>query len=124
MENEFIPYELALILKALGFDEPCFGNYNNLTDETRFIFGKTNEGSITANKVPGTNTILLSNERILAPTFSQAFKWFRDNNHCRPAYVPLTVAKFVSMDDMSYEEAELACLDKLIEIVKSKNNKI
>ena len=27
IENEFIPYEQALALKELGFDEPCFGIY-------------------------------------------------------------------------------------------------
>ena len=27
MEKEFIPYEQALALKELGFDEPCFGYY-------------------------------------------------------------------------------------------------
>jgi hypothetical protein len=27
MEKEFIPYNLALELKDLGFDEPCFGYY-------------------------------------------------------------------------------------------------
>ena len=29
MEKEFVPYELALRMKELGFDEPCFGYYNN-----------------------------------------------------------------------------------------------
>lgn len=29
MEKEFIPYELAFKLKELGFDEECFGFYNN-----------------------------------------------------------------------------------------------
>jgi hypothetical protein len=28
MKNEFIPYEQALALKGLGFDEPCFGYYS------------------------------------------------------------------------------------------------
>ena len=28
MNKEFIPYEQALALKELGFDEPCFGYYN------------------------------------------------------------------------------------------------
>ncbi len=27
MNKEFIPYEQALALKELGFDEPCFGYY-------------------------------------------------------------------------------------------------
>jgi hypothetical protein len=28
MEYEFVPYPLALRMKALGFDEPFFGFYN------------------------------------------------------------------------------------------------
>jgi hypothetical protein len=28
MEKEFVPYELAVKLKELGFDEPCFGYYD------------------------------------------------------------------------------------------------
>ena len=28
MKKEFIPYEQALKLKELGFDEPCFGYWN------------------------------------------------------------------------------------------------
>jgi hypothetical protein len=27
MQDQFIPYEQALALKELGFDEPCFGYY-------------------------------------------------------------------------------------------------
>ena len=30
MEKEFVPYELALRMKALGFDEPCFGYYDEV----------------------------------------------------------------------------------------------
>jgi hypothetical protein len=75
MESLFVPYEIALALKELGFDEPCFGNYNNLTETTRFIFGKTNEGCLVYNKVPGTDIIVTSNERILAPLYQQAFRW-------------------------------------------------
>ena len=28
MENQFVPYPIALDLKELGFDEPCFGYFN------------------------------------------------------------------------------------------------
>ena len=28
MKNEFVSYEMALALKELGFDEPCYDNYN------------------------------------------------------------------------------------------------
>jgi hypothetical protein len=27
MNKDFVPYEQALVLKELGFDEPCFGYY-------------------------------------------------------------------------------------------------
>ena len=41
IEKEFIPYELALELKQLGFDEPCFGYYvdgelRDLVDKAEF----------------------------------------------------------------------------------------
>ena len=30
MEKEFVPYELALRLKAIDFNQPCFGYYYTL----------------------------------------------------------------------------------------------
>jgi hypothetical protein len=30
MEKDFIPYEEALALKELGFDEPCFCNWEEI----------------------------------------------------------------------------------------------
>jgi hypothetical protein len=147
MKIEFVPYEQALALKELGFNEPCFGNYNNLTGTTRFFFGKTNEGCIVWNKVPGTNDIVTSNETILAPTFSQAFRFFREKYNLKVSFpywngfngmipdrmqykyeciiVPendksITVRENGRVYFDTYEEAELACLDKLIEIVKTK----
>jgi hypothetical protein len=32
MKKEFIPYEQALELKKLGFDEPCFYPFTNFSD--------------------------------------------------------------------------------------------
>ena len=29
MKEQFVPYEIANILKEKGFDEPCFGYYQN-----------------------------------------------------------------------------------------------
>jgi hypothetical protein len=142
MEKEFVPYEQALALKELGFDEPCYGNYNNLTETTRFIFGKTNEGSITWNRVPGTNDIVISNERILAPTYSQAFRFFREKYGLEASIQRMPpevygkgkgdIKKYLlyiwaenlnprgqqTLHFDTYEEAELECLKKLIEITK------
>ena len=119
MEKEFIPYEQALALKELGFNEPCFGYYDNKQQ----IFY---------------NSLMLSNHSS-APTFSQAFRWFREkyNLHSQtpstcveesdrifynnPIYDELDSIVFESMEQYtSYEEAELECLKKLIEIVKEK----
>ena len=30
MEKEFVPYDLALELKELGFDETCFGSIDQI----------------------------------------------------------------------------------------------
>lgn len=122
MEKEFVPYKPSLRLKALGFDEPCFGYYGKGVLSIEIIkSGKifTNEDSIYFDK----------DSSCLAPTFSQAFRWFRENHDLLG--IP-THSKFTIMSNKwvgqplygnynSYEEAELACLNKLIEIVETKS---
>jgi hypothetical protein len=121
MEKEFVPYELAVKLKELGFDESCFGFYY---DDGEL---KIKEGNISRLGY------------INAPTFSQAFRWFREeydlriwieSNHGVSKFeyvIATTNHNFIDKQfndfssDKTYEEAELACLDKLIEIVESKN---
>jgi hypothetical protein len=75
----------------------------------------------------------------LAPTYQQAFRWFREKHNLiggveyiggmKPAttWWDIYVVGYYNIDhkEMSmkyqpYEEAELACLKKLIEIVKNK----
>jgi hypothetical protein len=117
MEKEFIPYEQALALKELGFDEPCFGLYHY---DTTFY-----------------PTQCKSHEQFygqicLAPLYQQAFRWFREkynlfgqvNIHTYFIYnISNDGFEMIKQYDKltnTYEEAELACLIKLIEIVKSK----
>ena len=131
MEKEFIPYQEALALKELGFDEPCFGLYAP-PSKTIFLhhYG-----------------LLSAKEQVLAPLYQQAFRWFREkyswqhsidatsdqhrfelgynywiwNNktgeehHTMPKNRPTGDWEYET-----YEEAELACLQKLITIVKNK----
>ena len=123
MNKEFIPYEQALELKELGFDEPCFGWYPNDTAALSLhgvFIGKPSTGSYK----------LLA----YAPTFSQAFRWFREkhgllfwiepsfkNQYETEGYVYYVKNNCpYSIDYATYEEAELACLNRLIEIVKNK----
>ena len=117
MEKEFVPYELAVKLKALGFDEPCFGYYsfgNELIIET-------------------TSHQMISEGCCTAPTFSQAFRWFRekyglfiqpnrtiDSEGIWFYFSVSTKRTDVCEGSFSYEEAELACLKKLIEIKENK----
>ena len=124
MKNEFVPYEQALELKQLGFNDECFSYYTY--PEGKF----SNVLSFNSYK----NTALKTS----SPTFSQAFRWFREKYNLIPDiqyygnwnFEIFRIGEFAEpMDDVNvdytfkggtYEETELECLKKLIEIVKSK----
>jgi hypothetical protein len=125
MEKEFVPYEQALALKQLGFDEPCLMYWND--------FGKTSINRFQLyNKIDE-----WCQNYIEAPLYQQAFRWFRENynlissidtiiygctlNEQEFHYKIITNTGFGSYGQFgTYEEAEFACLEKLIEIVESK----
>jgi hypothetical protein len=129
MNKEFIEYEQALELKELGFDEPCFAFYNynhqllrytNPDKDWNSLFNQTLRNSKIT--VPDTYT---------APLYSQAFRWFREKYRLHNGIYPYYDEYEFQIKDfrlptntpingglMKYEEAELACLNKLIEIVK------
>ena len=130
MEKEFVKYETALALKELGFDEPCFSVYI------------ASQLFVTSDTVYNSADIPICK----APTFSQAFRWFREKYNIQGYIYSSTVrgntektkqfigyiwnikgidTPFLSTDARdelhdTYEEAESACLDKLIEIIKNK----
>ena len=123
MNKEFVPYDRALKLKQLGFDEPCLDFYD---DNQELFYNHENKEKIHIG------------DSVKAPTFSQAVKWFREkydlyHNIDKHGYWFFEIKKDEGYGDLtvvdccfdfeSYEEAELACLDKLIEIVESKQNK-
>jgi hypothetical protein len=119
-------YQEALELKQLGFDEPCLGWFASDRTLVKEVTEKT--------------------DFTLAPTYSQAFRWFREkydydisirgasfranwvigvplliNNDSKDGY-PLVISWDYKTSDgmkvLTYEEAELACLQHLIKIVK------
>jgi hypothetical protein len=114
MKKEFIPYELALKMKVLGFDEPCVAFY----EESKRL-------SIGFNWLngDGKNSNL---QECTAPLYQQAFRWFRKEYDLNYVIVKAeswfyTINGCNTQEGFNtYEEAELACLKKLIEIVKSK----
>jgi hypothetical protein len=128
MNKEFIPYEQALALKELGFDEPCFKGY---TEEykTLIAFSNTHTNTSVRNTLP--------TKPFTAPLYQQAFRWFREkyNLICRVSvtsygctldeqefYCVITSKYGTASYEIfnTYEEAELDCLKKLIEIIKQK----
>jgi hypothetical protein len=124
MNKEFIPYQQAVDLESIGFNiRPDFGNQTSLYGrEGRHIF-YVNYG------VMGSG---LDDGYIYAPTFSQAFRWFREKyNLFGEVNIRTYFIYDISNDEFemikqydkltnTYEEAELECLKKLIEIVKNK----
>jgi hypothetical protein len=129
-EKDFVPKNPALALKKLGFDEPCLMAY----------LGKEKEPYLECDDVRHLQAKDVLNP-LKAPTFSQAFRYFRekyglyhsigldnsleDDVNCD--YQIINHNQSISeleTDFKSYEEAELACLIKLIEICKSKNKEL
>ena len=120
MKQEFVPYKIALELEQLGFDEPCLSYYEGESFSYHLA------------SIKGDDYI------IPAPLFQQAFRWFRDKKLsdmcvCRyqgrndgGIYYYYCITNDFGVEEtrhfqegfFSYEEAELDCLAKLIEIVK------
>jgi len=152
MEKEFIPYEQSLALKELGFDKPCIKEYH-----LEELLNNSTDGEIKNSDLME----LYGNSVISAPTFSQAFRFFREkyslvheiswskykgglnfdydvfslvlptddelgdeddiaSDKSMETYDSLVDKGFRHHESNTYEEAEHACLIKLIEIVKKK----
>jgi hypothetical protein len=135
MEKEFLPYKESLELKELGFNEPCMAIY---------LDDKLSNGTYTIMKDLLYLVDYTKNVELLVPTYSQAFRWFRENHNLQheitrqgSKYWLLTIfetdkvtangvfnGKRYNLDEElnnepdTYEEAELECIKKLIEIVK------
>jgi hypothetical protein len=125
MEKEFVPYELALRLKALGFDEECF-YVKPLKEKTEFFYTPSDYDDFPEQK----------ELEVGMPLYQQAFRWFDYSTEWSGFVVPsreegcfdwwiqnYTDHQLSIESDEWYrgrEEAELACLQKLIEIVESK----
>ena len=126
MKHEFIPYEEAYELRKLGFNEPSIATYgghlNNkwiLTINSDYYKHHKYHESVKA---------------CTAPLYQQVFRWFRDeynlkfhiiedkwNHWCYPKILIPETNDYEEMGISypTYKEAELECLKKLIEIVKS-----
>ena len=144
MEKQFIPYELALELKELGFDEKCFKSYRQqIKHEWYDIRSSENITFNKDEKIILSNGKIYSDEKYLcdAPLWQQAFDWFRkekgfdswvvpihyiENGKSFKKYTyiiePVIFDETFSIDGTeseNYEEARIECLKKLIELRKN-----
>lgn len=111
MKKEFIPYEEALQLKELGFDEHC----------ASYFAEKTLMSTIRAVK----QEWFILQDFLAAPLYQQAFRFFREKYNLQSHieynkgfyewWILLNVETF-----STYEEAQLSCLKKLIQIAKNR----
>lgn len=141
MKNQFVTHEQAVRLHKLGFQEPCLAFYNG---------GHLDLG-IWDWEYPAGEKLRDIGECPLAPTYSQAFRWFRvnfmlysevngfgsevnDSIHCFQYQIYKTQTDRIQhqlnlLDNpdfecfKTYEEAELACLNRLIELVELNSDK-
>ena len=133
MIKEFVTYEQALALKELGFDESCFAYYHTTlsSSDVDLVLGKTQNKFYHLVRIP-------EHFDILAPLKQQVFRWFREKyelgHEICPYYFNANITELQDVDDyplqhevyvsspFTYEEAENACIDKLIEIAKQQDN--
>ena len=132
MEKEFVPYEPSSELKELGFDEPCIAYWYNETPTNP-------EGQcLVYYKKPWDDEKIIKGiirEYYYAPLYQQAFRWFREKHSLRFSIIDdhsenEKPYSFTSEHEYyydtgsgnnwfkTYEEAELECLKKLIELCR------
>jgi hypothetical protein len=122
MEKEFVPYELALELKQLGFNEPCFGFYNG---------SKNKNIGLIWYEMPNSGQDSIAIGDVLAPLYQQVFRWFREKHGLCIVIKPIDdknlelgynlLKNGLMMGSyLTYEEAELACLIKLTELAEAR----
>lgn len=120
IESNFVPYQIAVDMKSIGFDEECFSfyEYNGELYKSEGYYKRRYNVN--------------EHNEVIAPTYSQAFRFFREKYNLSSwiynsdminfFYTILQGGRIVKANNSyeSYEEAELAAIVKLIEIVKSK----
>ena len=138
-EADFVPFLLAVRMKEIDFDEPCFA-----------CWLRSANGFFRISMYPNEITI---DEKTLAPTYQQAFRWFRENHNVQsyikynksdhvwysfhitfevladgenpPVSMKHEIDSWLGLNNeyKTYEEAELGCLLRCLSIVKHQLNK-
>lgn len=111
MNKEFLPYEQALELKELGFNEKCAAHYLDEDDlELKWEIYR--------------NLSIDTNNCLQAPTYRQAFRFFREKYNFRYSIGDTNIAVVhygttqLLQNNASYEDAELAAIKWFIDVAK------
>ncbi len=135
MEKEFVHYEEALALKELGFNEDCLARFDGGGFRMLPVYD------------PLKNSEVKEHWFCVTPLYQQAFRWFREKYNLERIFAIIPpealksnpklfkynyyiwgldynprIAQDWNCSSNTYEEAESACLRKLIEITKSKKD--
>lgn len=129
MNKLFVPYEQSVELKELGFNEKCLCHYNLFKQLKGKIVHSTNGDYLEIDKYDNS---------LPAPLWQQTFDWFRTKHNLHYTisvsdmngyFYSIRTLNFqnnkshrviyTSNDFAKYEEARLACLNKLIKIIKN-----
>ena len=131
-ENEFVPTKIAVVMRDLGFDKKCLGFYGD-EKSTKVYFNSLRDA--TGDYKPFKNNERLS--WVPAPLYQQAFRWFLEKyglfaeiclwgddigytsvikSHTKPDVFTATE----TFNNKNYREAEDACLEKLIELIRNR----
>ena len=126
MNNQFIPYNLALELKELGFKDGVLAQYRV---DGYLCWGRDDcsLGSEISDEDYKNNCFPEFGCR--APLWQQAFDWFREKYNLHYIiykninidgydFCEITTDSIINKNTYSYEEARLECLKKLIKIVE------
>lgn len=123
MKNNFVPYNIALEMKSIGLDEPCLGYYNSIN---KYFFQESSYGNFEG----------YYKYRVAAPLYQQAFSFFREKygydvsigKQTKSIYQFVISSRdfedyyyFIDFPFTTYEEAEIACINKLIKITRNKS---
>ena len=112
IEKEYVPYEQSLALKELEFDELCICIYNREKALRANVFNNSNDRFKSVQ-------LSYNNGKIPAPLYQQSFRWFREKYGL--SHYNIRRDYNISEDGVrSYDDIELECIKKLIEIVKNK----
>jgi len=137
MEKEFVPYDIALAMKELGFNESCLA---------AFVNEKLKGCGAIYFEVDGLyNNFGTGNEEqpwIATPLYQQAFRWFREKynlwgkagfvdefytDYSNSDYTQISEIRHEYNPEMTAEETtdvikreEINCLKTLIKVVKNK----